>query len=115
MCLPQRLAVTWPQRRKQQEQQLLHSAFNSLIQLSQLTLLELQETKLDATKPAGLFRHMQQLKQLKLLEAEVECPEVLQDLPPSVTKLELKWRADSQLSGGSPELLEASTKGAIPA
>jgi hypothetical protein len=81
-------------------QQPWRGALNSLHHLSQLTQLELR-ARLELGQAPGLFQHMQQLQELKLLQATVVCPDALQDLPASITMLELSWDASSQLSSST--------------
>jgi hypothetical protein len=93
-----------PQDYKKEQQQLWQTAVTSLYQLSCLTQLELHYSlSLPVTTP-GLFAHMQQLQQLKLLEAPVRCTDVLDNLPASVTMLQLAWRGSRLSSSTVPAL-----------
>jgi hypothetical protein len=96
----------WNQREKCQIQ-LWHNAVNSLYQLSQLTQLELHQPQLPPSTPS-LFAHMQQLQELGLLWAPAMCTDVLDNLPASITKLELAWRG-SQLSSSTVPALAGLT------
>jgi hypothetical protein len=88
------------------EEQLWRHVSNGLQRLSQLTQLELCGCLRPGVAP-GLFQNMQQLKELILARTRVMCPATLQDLPASLTKLELQWWADSQLSSSTvPSLVQ---------
>jgi hypothetical protein len=91
------------QKQEQRRQQLWPNAVTSLYQLSRLTQLELHHKQAPLSAPR-LFAHMQQLQELKLLGARVECTDVLQDLPASVTKLELAWMGSPLSSSAVPAL-----------
>jgi hypothetical protein len=82
-------------------QQLGENAVTSLYQLSQLTQLELHNQPVPLYAPR-LFAHMQQLQELILLGVRVMSADVLQDLPASVTKLELGWRGSLLSSSTAP-------------
>jgi hypothetical protein len=89
------------QKQEQRRQQLWPKAVTSLYQLSWLTQLELHNKQAPLFAPR-LFAHMQQLQELKLLGARVECTGVLQDLP--VTKIELAWMGSPLSSSTVPAL-----------
>jgi hypothetical protein len=99
------LRLTHENRR---QQQLWPNVVTSLYQLSQLTQLELHNQPVPLLAPR-LFAHMQQLQELKLLGARVNGPGVLQDLPASLTKLELTWRGSRRLSSSTVPALACLT------
>jgi hypothetical protein len=94
------------QKLEKRQQQLGQNAVTSLYQLSRLTQLELHTRllALPLRRIPGLFAHIQQLRELKLLGAPVSRADVLQDLPASVTKLELAWRGGWLSSSTVPAL-----------
>jgi hypothetical protein len=78
-----------------------------ITQMQQLTSLELPPAALEYNTPAP-FRDLQQLQQLVITE-DVYHPGLLQDLPPSLTHLQLNWRGSGQLDSAKAPALTTLT------
>jgi hypothetical protein len=108
VATPEQQHQLMSQHYTQYAQQLWQGAVKGLYQLSRLTQLELVWRQPPGAAP-GLFRHMQQLQELRLLRAPIECHEVLQDLPASLTKLEVKLTANCRLGSSAVPALTRLT------